>query len=48
MLEMKATLSKLLLNYKILPDKLGEEIQVKMDLVLRPVNGISVKLESRI
>jgi cytochrome P450 family 4 len=48
MLEMKATLSKLLLNYKILPDVVGKEIPIKMDLVLRPVDGVFVKLETRL
>lgn len=47
MLEMKVTLIKLLLNYRILPGESMGEVRVKSDLVLRPDRGIPVKLVAR-
>ncbi|XP_019547200.3 cytochrome P450 4d8-like [Aedes albopictus] len=47
MLEMKVTLIKLLLNYRILPGESMGEVRVKSDLVLRPDRGIPVTLVAR-
>ncbi|XP_065076940.1 cytochrome P450 4d8-like [Ochlerotatus camptorhynchus] len=47
MLEMKVTLIKLVMNYKILPGKSLGQLRLKTDLVLRPDRGIPVKLVAR-
>jgi hypothetical protein len=48
MLEMKAALSKMLLNYKLVASpKNGNDLKYKMDLVLRPLDGVFMKLLKR-
>ncbi|XP_053693538.1 cytochrome P450 4d8-like [Sabethes cyaneus] len=47
MLEMKVTLIKLIAAYKILPGESLRQLRVKTDLVLRPDEGIPVKIVLR-
>uniref|UniRef100_A0AAG5DDU3 Cytochrome P450 n=1 Tax=Anopheles atroparvus TaxID=41427 RepID=A0AAG5DDU3_ANOAO len=47
LLEMKVTIVKLLASYRILPGESAKRIRYKTDLVIRPTEGIPVKLEKR-
>ncbi|XP_058823827.1 cytochrome P450 4d2-like [Topomyia yanbarensis] len=47
MLEVKATLVKLLGCYRLLPCDPQNEVRVMSDMTLRPVDGIFVKIEAR-
>ncbi|XP_065201589.1 cytochrome P450 4C1-like [Planococcus citri] len=47
MLSMKVTLSKILLNYRLATDMKMEDIKLKIDLLMRSVDGYKIKLYSR-
>uniref|UniRef100_A0A182PTM1 Uncharacterized protein n=1 Tax=Anopheles epiroticus TaxID=199890 RepID=A0A182PTM1_9DIPT len=47
LLEMKVTIVKLLVSYRILPGESIDQVRYKADLVLRPDGGIPVKLARR-
>ncbi|XP_053672423.1 cytochrome P450 4d1-like [Anopheles nili] len=47
LLEMKVTIVKLLASYRILSGETTDQVRYKADLVLRPTNGIPVKLVKR-
>jgi hypothetical protein len=49
MLEMKSALAKILMNYQLVgsPRYDREEVKYKMDLVLRPLEGVHMKLIRR-
>lgn len=47
MLEMKSTISKMIRNYKLLPSDADKVFTYKVDLVLRPVNGVHLKIIPR-
>jgi cytochrome P450 len=47
MLELKSLLSKLLRNYKFSLGDPEEKMKLMAELVLRPINGINLKLERR-
>ncbi|XP_058449664.1 cytochrome P450 4c3-like [Malaya genurostris] len=47
LLEVKATLVKLLGFYRLLPCDLDKKVRVMADVTLRPVNGTFVKIEAR-
>lgn len=46
-MEMKITLIRLLANYKILAGESLKDLRFKMDLVLRPVDGIPIRVQAR-
>nr|AFD04432.1 cytochrome P450 [Culex quinquefasciatus] len=46
-MEMKITLIRLLANYKILAGESLNDLRFKMDLVLRPVDGIPIRVQAR-
>ncbi|XP_055548224.1 cytochrome P450 4C1-like [Wyeomyia smithii] len=48
MLELKATLIKLISNYRILPGESLRKLRLKTDLVIRPHMGVPVKLMKRV
>lgn len=45
MLEMKTTLSRILLSFELLP--LGDEVVPALNLILRSLNGIQLGLRAR-
>lgn len=47
MLKMKTVLMKLIKNYKLLPASKEYEMVLQADVVLRPINGIMLRLENR-
>lgn len=47
MLEMKSALAKILINYKLQSVDLSDTIGERSDLVLRPVDGVNLKISSR-
>lgn len=47
MLELKAVLSALIWNYKIISTPKTKDISYSLDLVIRPLKGMHVKLEKR-
>lgn len=47
MLEMKSTVSKVIRQFKLFADPAQAEIGVFSDLILKPVNGISLKITKR-
>uniref|UniRef100_A0A1B0GLI8 Cytochrome n=1 Tax=Lutzomyia longipalpis TaxID=7200 RepID=A0A1B0GLI8_LUTLO len=47
MLEMKMTISKILMNFKLLPHNPEAKLTLQGDLVLKPVNGVYLKVEKR-
>lgn len=47
MLSMKVTISKIIQNYKLETDVTLNDIQLKVDLLLRSANGYKIKLFTR-
>ncbi|XP_058449566.1 probable cytochrome P450 4d14 [Malaya genurostris] len=47
LMELKVTIIKLLANYRVLPGETIANIRFKTDLVLRPAEGIPIKIVSR-
>uniref|UniRef100_A0A6E8VXD3 Cytochrome P450 n=1 Tax=Anopheles coluzzii TaxID=1518534 RepID=A0A6E8VXD3_ANOCL len=47
MLEVKTVLVKLLANYQLLPCEASNQLRLKTDMTLKPVNGVFVKLVRR-
>ena len=45
MLEMKSTVAKMVLNYKLLPA--DEEVVLQGDLILKSENGVNMRLKKR-
>ncbi|XP_059612339.1 cytochrome P450 4d2-like [Phlebotomus argentipes] len=47
MLEMKMTIAKILMNFKLLPHEPTAKLTLQGDLVLKPVNGVFLKIAQR-
>lgn len=47
MLMVKSVISKLLYHYKLLPGVPGEDVEMLMEIMLKPANGIKLKLRRR-
>lgn len=48
MMELKVTIIKLIASFKVLPGDSMDKLRFKTDLVIRPDNGIPIKLVERI
>ncbi|GAB0087945.1 Cytochrome P450 [Sergentomyia squamirostris] len=48
MLEMKMTIAKILMNFKLLPHDPESKMTLQGDLILKPVNGVCLKIVQRI
>lgn len=47
-MELKVTIIKLIASFKVLPGDSMDKLRFKTDLVIRPDNGIPIKLVERI